>query len=487
MNKVLKPYIEFSKLSEDLCVILSDGAQIVYANQVFLELFQIDLKKGIYFWELSLQPHQLQKDLDLSGKQVEIGFKGAQFTFDSRWRFSSIENGKYILGCGSFTNLSNKALAERLKGNILSEAAEEEANQRLFEAIDKFQLISENVSDVVCLHNPADARYLYVSPSITPMLGFVPEDLLGKNPYNFFHPDFQQFLAQDHERSATGKQDGPPPKADVMLMAKNGKAVWAEVHSTPIFGDNGEVVLILSSTRDITRRKTMEQNLAIKNQELEAFSYRVSHDMRAPLASIMGLSNLLKDETDLKTIQIYNSLIEKSVVKLDEFISSVLKYAQNSHLEIEHQPVNLEAIIHRLISVFEYYPDFKKIRIETAFNHEEGLFSDPTRIGIILNCLLENAVRFQLEGANPYIRISTFSTHDSVSIIMEDNGIGIPESLQNRVFDMFFRGHESSKGAGLGLYITKQAVEKLKGKINLESSVGKGSKFEIILPNHPSN
>jgi PAS domain S-box-containing protein len=129
--------------------------------------------------------------------------------------------------------------------------------------IDKFKLISENISDLVCLHEPRDARYLYVSPACKDLTGFTPEEMEGKSPYDFFHPDMIKALQEDHRKKEAGEipdiPTGPPPKIVYLCRTKEQGFRWMESHSRPIFDKEGHVIMILSTTRDVHEREVAEK------------------------------------------------------------------------------------------------------------------------------------------------------------------------------------------------------------------------------------
>ena len=133
----------------------------------------------------------------------------------------------------------------------------------LSEEIDKFKLIAENVSDVVCLHEPREARYVYVSPSCKDVTGYLPVEMEGKSPYDFFHPDMIKELEEDHRRKEAGEisseASGPPPKIVYLFKTKDRGFRWMESHSRSVFDKEGNVILILSTSRDVHEREEAEK------------------------------------------------------------------------------------------------------------------------------------------------------------------------------------------------------------------------------------
>ncbi len=242
--------------------------------------------------------------------------------------------------------------------------------------------------------------------------------------------------------------------------------------------------------RVISDVKIAELNLHKKNRELDQtnreldrFVYSVSHDLSAPLKSILGLVNISRLAKESNEQIGYLSRIESSVVKLEMFIGEILDYSKNKLQKIVTEQIKLKEVCAEILENLKYMEEFSKIRIDlTALDHME-LVQDKMRLKIILNNLLTNAVKFQkhIPGHTPYIRVSYRKNGERLLIAIEDNGEGIREELQGKIFDMFYRGTENAKGSGLGLYIAKEAAEKIQGEISVGSEYGKGSVFTLAL------
>lgn len=242
---------------------------------------------------------------------------------------------------------------------------------------------------------------------------------------------------------------------------------------------------------DITERKKAEDKLTRtldelkkRNHELDNYVYKVSHDLRAPLASVLGLINLLKLENDHDAIEKYIQLIDNRVHKLDDFIQSILNHSKviNSGIRVTYN--DFEKIIKDAFEELKYLPNSERINLVIHWRKEVEFYSDKFRITILLKNFISNAIKYinPAETFN-YLKFIFKVTEQEAVIWIEDNGIGIDPQYKDRVFDMFFRATEKSDGSGLGLYIVKQTLERLEGNISLESEPGKGTIFQIILPN----
>jgi two-component system, sensor histidine kinase len=243
---------------------------------------------------------------------------------------------------------------------------------------------------------------------------------------------------------------------------------------------------VISDVR-IAEAKLYQQNRELDqtNKELDRFVYSVSHDLSAPLKSILGLVNISRITSEPVEHVGYLNRIESSVKRLEVFISEILDYSRNKRQEIVAEQFRLKELCDEILENLKYTEGFNRIEVDLSQLEQESIVQDKTRLRIILNNLLTNAVKFQkkFEGHTPMIRISSRKTGDEVHIEIEDNGEGIRDELQSRIFDMFYRGNENSRGSGLGLYIAKEAAVRIHGNISVKSEYGKGSTFIIELKN----
>ena len=354
-------------------------------------------------------------------------------------------------------------------------------DQQLKESEEQYRLIAENATDMITRHDIL-GFYNYVSTSSYTLLGYAPDDLLNKNAYDYLHPD-------DLEKVKSGMYDFMKVGLGIHTTSyrykkKDGNYVWIESTNKLTFKENsGEIEGVISISRDITERKLFESKLEEKIKELDTFIYRSSHDLKGPLASLQGLINVAKSEIqDIKSKE-YLSLIERSVNHLDTILMDLLNITRITQGSLKYSNLNLCSLIKDTIHSFENLAEYKNIEWLLDIDESIQLNTDKSLINNVLHNVIINAIKYHdRKKQNSFVKIITKSNKYSVEIIIEDNGEGIPEELQKNIFDMFFRGNTKSSGTGLGLYIVKNAVEKLGGKIELISKENKGSKFTITLP-----
>jgi len=220
------------------------------------------------------------------------------------------------------------------------------------------------------------------------------------------------------------------------------------------------------------------------NEELDQFVYRSSHDLKAPLTSVLGLITIIQLDNKDGNIVNYLDKIKISVDKLMLVLQDLTNYSRNSRLQLEHQPINFEELIKKSLDELQYLEKAKKINIDTIISIAEPFESDLARLGILMTNLLSNAiVHHDTDKPNPYIIIEIKNENEKVLISIKDNGKGIPEKFKDKIFDMFFKGSNDSMGSGLGLYIACGVIKKLRGKLEFESVEDEGSTFNALLPN----
>ena len=221
------------------------------------------------------------------------------------------------------------------------------------------------------------------------------------------------------------------------------------------------------------------------NKELDRFVYSVSHDLSAPLKSILGLVNIGRLSKNSNEQLGYMSKIEASVLRLESFIKEVLDYSQSKRTDIVVEQIKLKDLCNEVLENLRYIEDFTSVEIDMHELSGKEVFNDKLRLKIIINNILTNAIKFQkrIPHHKPLIKISSHNEANTMIINIEDNGEGIHPEVREKIFNMFFRGNQNSKGSGLGLYIAKEAAEKIKGNISVNSEYGKGSIFTIELEN----
>ena len=226
------------------------------------------------------------------------------------------------------------------------------------------------------------------------------------------------------------------------------------------------------------------EELVKANFELDRFVYSVSHDLRSPLTSVLGLLSFIEeDATGTETIN-HARMIRASINRLDDYVKNILSYSRNNRIGLQVEQIDLAAMTEETINALRNMPGAETLQFETDFSESQPFYSDRQSVSTILENLISNAVKFK-NGEQPtcFIKVSGHADSEFLYLTVSDNGIGIDSKYQQEVFKMFFRLSGKVSGSGIGLYIVQEIVQKLQGSIAIESQVGIGTSFIIQLKN----
>jgi signal transduction histidine kinase len=224
------------------------------------------------------------------------------------------------------------------------------------------------------------------------------------------------------------------------------------------------------------------QELSKRNTELDNFVYSVSHDLRAPIASVLGLINLAKKDKDIAMKDIYLEKINASALQQDNFIKEILDQSRNSRLEIRREEIDFEPMIEETFNQLRFATSTgKSVQRMIKVKQSRPFYSDQWRLKVILNNIISNAIRYR-NGKDPVIKVNVEVDEKLARVAIEDNGKGIGKEHLDKVYKMFYRATDDGAGSGLGLYIVKEAIDKLHGSIRIDSEVGRGTTVMFEVP-----
>ncbi|MFM2265341.1 MAG: hypothetical protein RLZ77_761 [Bacteroidota bacterium] len=253
---------------------------------------------------------------------------------------------------------------------------------------------------------------------------------------------------------------------------------------------DGVMLKLVGSSVDISELKNTQEDILSKNSELQKvnteldnFVYRVSHDLRGPLLSIKGLVSLIFTNVELDAeLTEYITLIESSVIRLDETIQEILEYSKNARLELKLESFDVALMVQDIFNDIKFSTDVK-VRFTTNIEGDSYIYSDKYRINTVLKNVIGNAVKYRKTDSElAYVDFKLSRIDGFLLFEIEDNGEGISEGNIGKIFNMFYRASSSSVGTGLGLYICKEIITRLQGEIDVESAYGKGTTVRIKVP-----
>ncbi|TAF75038.1 MAG: PAS domain-containing sensor histidine kinase [Bacteroidetes bacterium] len=275
------------------------------------------------------------------------------------------------------------------------------------------------------------------------------------------------------------------------IILKDTSIRWILGKAKMVLNQNGDVIQIIGTCLDITSQKKIETELLLKNDELtktnaelDKFVYSASHDLRAPVASMLGLVDLARMEKNPENLIQLFELQVKSLKRMDSFIHDIIDYSRNTRLELAFSIIDFQSIINEAFEQLNFINNSVQITKNISINQHATFVSDSKRIQIVINNIISNAIKYYDAGKkDSFVNVDIEIDEQNAVLTIADNGIGIHENELAKIFNMFYRATEIGKGSGLGLYIVKEVVEKLKGKIEYKSTYGLGTEVKITLFN----
>jgi signal transduction histidine kinase len=250
-----------------------------------------------------------------------------------------------------------------------------------------------------------------------------------------------------------------------------------------LFGSYVLVSLIRANHTVESKLISQHKEVTKTNEELDRFVYSASHDMRAPLSSLLGLITIAeKTQTPQETAMCLKMMRERIGV-MEGFLKEITDYSRNVRTEVEKRPLKVLDCIQASLSSLGFLSERERINISIQVDPDLILHTDEPRFAVVLNNLIGNAIKYyDSRKSDPYIKIKAAIHKEQFELTVEDNGAGISPEHQVRIFEMFYRATTRGEGSGLGLYIVRETVQKLGGTITVNSTSGKGSSFIVQLP-----
>lgn len=323
----------------------------------------------------------------------------------------------------------------------------------------------------ICVIDPQGV-YVDVNQTFADLLGYSDKnELIGKSIESVTHPDDLEMDLEMTKKIFAGDIDSF--ELDKRFVKKNGDVTWLKLHANT-HNDLGIGIL-----EPIKERTELEGRIAKLKKDLDQFIYRISHDVRAPVANILALTSL--EEKTKDDLLRYLGQARSNAQKLDHIIREINDYAINRSFSIKEEEISLsEAIDEICEDVIKAKSIDKKINVVKKVTHHNGVKLDHSRFNIVLKNLLTNALNFADKDGN--IDIKADVKDSELVVTIKDDGVGIRKDIQAKIYDMFYRGSNISEGAGLGLYIVKDVLKEINGSISFQSDEGVGTEFTVKIP-----
>lgn len=360
--------------------------------------------------------------------------------------------------------------------------------ERLTESKKRYRLVTENSFDLICIHD-AKAKLEFTSPSIKRLLGYEADELVGKYPISIIHVDDRPVVKGIDFKNSKHPIISKPTQ--FRLLHKDGYYIWFETIFSVMEGSDGVSNVMLSQSRDIRRSKKYQQELEERSRELErsnadleTFAFVSSHDMKEPLRMISNYMQLLKKRYQGKLdaqADEYIDFANKGAITLQQLIHDLLAYSRITRSEVKSDAVNTKNLLQEVLKTLEL--ELKEKNATVIGESTLTVIGDKNLLQLVFQNLIINGIKYN-KSQQPQITITSKQVARSIIFCFEDNGIGVKPEHQARIFEPFHRLHTKHEypGSGLGLSICKKIIDRMGGKIWVESEVGVGSKFYFSLP-----
>lgn len=246
----------------------------------------------------------------------------------------------------------------------------------------------------------------------------------------------------------------------------------------------------LSEATEKAQRKEAEEKLQVKVDELKNLVYRISHDIRGPICSIKGVVSLIENSYEKKIDEItdYVGMISQVNKKMEGIVLNLSSFQFIYGDEIKVDAIDSEDFFAKLKKEISEIDGFEDVDFQLTCKGLKHYHCEYNLLFSIFFNLIHNAIVFS-DKSKPDSRVTCFVdvTEDGIRLMVDDNGIGIPENIQDKIFGMFYRGNRLSRGAGLGLYIAKSILDRFNGKIRIESRENIGTIALVVIPFLSSN
>ncbi len=444
--------------------------------------------KNIHPDDLDYGRKIVQELMDKPGKSINTVFRNQH------------KDGHYLWVEGTVSNLLRDENIQAIVLNFRDVTERIAIEEKLALRENHYRSIIENMSDAIVL-NDEHSNILYQSPSVTKILGYSQKEREGKNVLDYLHPDdVEKFKGLNADLN---KLPNVPLPFQYRFLHKNNHYIWLEGVVTNLL-QNPAVKAFVANYRDITGRKEGDQKiidlntqleervksrteqLKRSNEELEAFSYSVSHDLRTPLRAISGYTTILEEDytrqldDEAKRI---TSVIKDSAVKMGNLIDGLLAFSRMGRYEIKKVIIDQQQLVQEIIADPAIKQTGEK-SIRWVLGPLPSIKAEIYTIKQVWINLISNAVKYSANTAEPVIEIGSFTKDGQVIFFVKDNGVGFDEQYKDKLFKVFQRLHSSNEfeGTGIGLAIVEKIITKYGGKVWVEAALNKGACFFFSVP-----
>ena len=445
-------------------------------------IYEKDLKQL-----LTLMNKLVSKEISKFNTEIRFNHKN-KISIWTHISVSLIENSTEKHYICQIIDISDRKRIEE-ENKLLLEENNKNKEIQLDEAKNLYRLLANNTVDLVCLHD-LDSTFEYVSPSVKKLVGYNPNDLIGKAPRDFVHPvDLERF--QNSIKTKSFLENKISENGNYRFKNANGNYIWLQI-TTILLEKDGIPVGFQTNGREITKELEAQQNIEKslkKERKLNELRTNlvstISHEFRTPMTTIRTSAELISMYIEGQNIENSNllqkrvNIITQEIDRIVELMNAILTISKDDSGKTDFDPAifNLKTLcIETIDKNFTELKNKRKINLNYSGTNFQ-VYADKNLMEYSISNILNNAVKYS-ENSDQDVELNIISNDSKCEIQVIDYGIGIPKKDQDKLFNTFYRASNTDgiPGTGLGLYIVKNFVEKNKGAISLQSKLEKGTK-----------
>jgi PAS domain S-box-containing protein len=361
---------------------------------------------------------------------------------------------------------------------------EEDNLQNLLESEERFRLLVDQVKDYAIFILDARGSIASWNQGARRLKGYTSDEIIGQH-FSVFYTEEDRARDHPEKELSIAIRDGRYEE-EGWRVRKDGRRFWASVVITAVWDKRGSLTGFAKVTRDLTFRKKEEDLLRQKSRDLESFAHSLSHDLRTPLRSIASYAEILsmaENEMSAQERVGFARKICKASKTMDTLIKDVLKISEMSIAPHSDEAVSGDEVLDECIGILG--SEIERTKAEIGVEKPLPMIKVQRSLLVqIFSNLLGNAIKFSRKGEAPRVKIFARQHAEGCEIHVQDFGIGIAEQYHESIFNMFERAHTDSatEGTGIGLAVVRRAVERVDGKVSVNSTLGEGSDFIVTMP-----
>ena len=463
--------------SNDITIFTDGNGKLKYSATSIAGRFGYSIEE---FNELNLHGLILQEDYEIAKPVFDAMANNPFKVFNAEFRVKH-KNGELIwIGC-SMVNHLDDPLIQGVITNARDISEKKKAEERIRNNERLFRSVFEQAIVGIAMADTSGKRVL-ANTKFCDLGGYSLQEVLDMPLGQMIHPaDKVGGVMENTKRIFAGELD--EYNTECRLVRKNNEIIWIDYDMHVIRDDGGNILYFLQIIKDVNDKKIAEDALNFKNKELDTFIYRSSHDLRGPIATLLGITDLAQTEiSDTDAVQYFKDC-NGVAINMQKILTDLMAVTQIKQSEVCYSILYPADLTDAVLDRIQFDDCVLHEHVIVSVDKELTFTTDASLLSIVLKALIENAIRYT-SNDEPKHRVSVdISVSNGIMAIrIKDNGIGIPLAEQDKIFDLFYHGQSVKRGSGIGLYLVKSALLKLNGSVNVSSIPGLGTEMLVTIP-----